>query len=307
MTEIDAAGVIIDTDIGFDIDDAFALAMAIKGGLKIKGISTVSGDTLKRGRIAKKMLVLAGMDRVPVFAGVRSRALSTYDRWVDVSEVLDVRQDLEGMIEHYWHEIDHVRNGRLQLVAIGPLSNIALVRERDEVRFDDRVKLLMMGGQFKKWLHGLSLHLPEYNVLMDKDAARAIIASRVPTRIVPFDVTVDIEFTRQDMSSLQAISGKDSMIQALVQMTSIFQSSLFGHRSPIMFDPATLVPLFDPTILSFKNMQIELTKGGFTRVPKKVKPWLIEKEVCIKLDMERLYDLLFTIFIGKPRQSKTVE
>ncbi|NMC08507.1 MAG: nucleoside hydrolase, partial [Candidatus Lokiarchaeota archaeon] len=102
MNTRSTARVIIDTDIGSDIDDAYALAFAMKVGLDIAGISTVSGDTVKRGRIAKKMLGLAGKNSVPVFAGKNSRAILTHDRWVDPSEMLDVQQGIDGMVEFYW-------------------------------------------------------------------------------------------------------------------------------------------------------------------------------------------------------------
>ncbi len=306
MYAIDSTSIIIDTDIGFDIDDAYALAMAIKGGLQIGGISTVSGNTLKRGRIAKKMLVLAGKGDVPVFAGKRSRALLTHDRWVSPSEILDVQQDVDAMIEHYWHAIERSHDGRLQVVAIGPLSNIALVRERDGNLFDDRVQLLMMGGRFPKGLLWINDHMLEYNIMMDRAAARAVLGSRVPTRLVPFDVTESLKLTQQDLAFLHRISKHDSMIRALMEMTSMFHSSIIGHRPPILFDPATIVPLLDPTILSFMSMSVEVTRGGFTRVPKTSKPGVSEKEVCTAIDTGRFYDLFFTTLTGKPRHHRRV-
>jgi inosine-uridine nucleoside N-ribohydrolase len=304
MNAIDVASIIIDTDIGTDIDDAYALAMAIKGGLQISGISTVSGDTLKRGRIAKKMLVLEGKGDVPVFAGKKSHALLTHDHWVRESEILDVHQDVDAMIEHYWHAIEQQRAGRMQIVAIGPLSNIAATRERDVNRFDDRVQLLMMGGSFHRGYLGLRITMPEYNIVHDRAAARAILSSRVPIRIVPLDVTARLGLSRDDIASLASRAGENTLVRGLVDMTEMFRSSLFGHRLPILFDPATIVPLLDPAILSFTSMPVEVTRGGFTRVPKKSKPGVVEKEVCTAIDVERFYDLFFTTITGKPHPSQ---
>ncbi len=304
MIAIDAPSIMIDTDIGSDIDDAYALALAIKGGLQISGISTVSGETFKRGRIAKKMLVLEGKGDVPVFAGKRSHALLTYDRWVPESEILDVHQDVDAMIEHYWHAIEQQRAGRMQIVAIGPLSNIAAIRERDVNRFDDRVQLLMMGGSFHRGYLGIRLAMPEYNIVQDRAAARAILSSRVPIRVVPLDVTARLGLSREDIAFLASRAGENTLVRGLVDMTGMFRSSLFGHRLPILFDPATIVPLLDPTILFFTRMSVEVTRGGFTRVPKKSKPGVDEKEVCTSIDVGRFYDLFFTTMTGKPRPSQ---
>jgi purine nucleosidase len=304
MNENDATGIIIDTDIGTDIDDAYALAMAIKGGLRIAGISTVSGDTFKRGRIAKKMLVLSGKDDVPVFAGMASRSVLTHDRWVPDSDVLDVHQGLDEMVDHYWHAIEQQQPGRVQIVSIGPLSNIAAIRERDVTRFDERVQLLMMGGSFHRGYLGIKLPMLEYNIVQDRAAARAILSSRMPIRIVPLDVTAGLKLTREDMAFLSAQARENTLVRGLIDMTGMFRSSLLGHRLPILFDPATIAPLLDPAILSFTSMPVEVTRGGFTRVPNVAKAGVIEQEVCTSIDVARFYDLFFTTLTGKPRPSK---
>ncbi|MEX2684706.1 MAG: nucleoside hydrolase [Candidatus Sigynarchaeota archaeon] len=288
--------IIIDTDIGTDIDDAYALALAIKSDLQIAGISTVSGNTCKRGRIAKKMLVIGGKKDVPVFAGKNSRVLLTYDRWVSESEVLEVAQGVDAMIEHYWHVIEQHQTGRVQIVAIGPLSNIAAVRERDETRFDDRAQLLMMGGSFRWRFMGMKL--PEYNIFSDRRAAREIFSSRLPTRIVPLDVTASLKLSKEDLSFLEEQAREDTLLDGLLKMTAMFHSSIIGHRLPILFDPATIIPLFDPSILTFTKMPVEVQRCGFTRVPKRLVHGIPDKDVCTSIDATRFYDLFFTIMTG---------
>ena len=63
---------ILDTDIGTDVDDALALAFALRHPeLDLRAVTTVSGDTVRRARIAKKLLLLAGRDDIEVAAGER--------------------------------------------------------------------------------------------------------------------------------------------------------------------------------------------------------------------------------------------
>src|SRR6187200_490593 len=65
--------VIFDTDIGTDIDDAYALAALIhRPELEVRGVTTVSSDAVQRARLAAKLLALAGgkWSKVPVYAGI---------------------------------------------------------------------------------------------------------------------------------------------------------------------------------------------------------------------------------------------
>lgn len=62
--------VLFDTDIGTDIDDAYALAQILHSPeLKLLGVTTVSGDAVARAHLAAKLLTVAGRPEIPVYAG----------------------------------------------------------------------------------------------------------------------------------------------------------------------------------------------------------------------------------------------
>src|SRR5882724_10298571 len=79
--------ILFDTDIGTDIDDAFALALVMKSPeLRLLGITTVSGDTKARARLAAKLLWVAGGDwrKIPVYAGIEGTVQPLdQSRWAD--------------------------------------------------------------------------------------------------------------------------------------------------------------------------------------------------------------------------------
>src|SRR4051812_52565 len=65
------ASLVLDTDIGTDADDALALALAARHpDIDLRAVTTVSGDSCRRARIARKLLQLAGRDDVEVAAGI---------------------------------------------------------------------------------------------------------------------------------------------------------------------------------------------------------------------------------------------
>jgi inosine-uridine nucleoside N-ribohydrolase len=88
---------ILDTDIGTDIDDAYALAMILRSPIDLIGISTVSGDTLTRAKIAAGLLRIEGRQEVKLFAGQPSKSVLTQAEWAASQPPAAIEQDLEKM------------------------------------------------------------------------------------------------------------------------------------------------------------------------------------------------------------------
>ena len=147
--------IVLDTDIGTDVDDALALALALASPeLELVAITTVAGDTTVRARIAARLLALAGRRDVPVHAGsARSLATPGGFAWFghEGEGILDGTPDaiagepaVDALLRLFRED------GALELVAIGPLTNLAVALERDPT-FACRVsRLTVMGG----WLRG---------------------------------------------------------------------------------------------------------------------------------------------------------
>src|SRR5579871_5156763 len=71
--------VIVDTDIGMDIDDAFAVALALRSPeLNLVGFSTASGDTVARAKILDRLLAESGLEKIPVSAGIPTTSSDQY-------------------------------------------------------------------------------------------------------------------------------------------------------------------------------------------------------------------------------------
>ena len=114
--------VLLDTDIGTDIDDAFALALVMRSPeLGLLGVTTVSGDTAARARLAAKLLWESGFQFVPVAAGKPGKPLPLEQaRWADGFSSPQIRQ--EPALDLLKAEIER-RPGKITLVAIGPLTD----------------------------------------------------------------------------------------------------------------------------------------------------------------------------------------
>lgn len=177
---------IIDTDIGTDIDDALALALAAKSGeAQLKAVTTVSGDTAARARIARHLLALCGLENVPVAAGLRTPGETGAPP--RPPQYLPAEMDGEAPREDAVELIlAAVRaEPEITIVTLGPLTNLAACIER-EPQTMHRAKLVLMAGM-------VTAAFPEGNVASDPEAARTVLAAENEKRLVGLDVTAGCE------------------------------------------------------------------------------------------------------------------
>jgi purine nucleosidase len=287
---------ILDTDIGTDIDDAYALAMILRSPIELIGVSTVSGDTLKRAQLAAGLLRIEGKKAVPLFAGPPTRTPLTQAEWAAGQPPATIEQDQEKMLNFYWHAIDRYDKNELCIAAIGPLTNIAAVRSRDPVRFDERVRLLFMGGSIHRGYMGSRFPMPEYNIAADRLAAQTLLDARVETEIFPLDSTQDLKLLEKDWRSLNERLGREPLARALVDLTLLFKRRFLG-ATPVLFDPATLAVLLEPGIGAPTPLDLKVNSLGMTRIRKQARGEAFCKKVYLQIDAEKFYRLFASLLL----------
>lgn len=137
--------VILDTDIGGDIDDAYALAQVLRSPeLKLLGVTTVSGDAVARARLAAKLLVVAGRPEIPVHAGTSTAAqYIAQTEWAKDFSSPTLR--LAGGV-NFMREQINAHPGEITLIAVGELTNIAALLN-SEPGIGSKIKAIaLMGG-----------------------------------------------------------------------------------------------------------------------------------------------------------------
>jgi purine nucleosidase len=173
--------VILDTDIGTDVDDALALA-ALLGSKEVDliGITTVYGDVRLRSAIAMHLCSLVNKE-IPTFAG-EGKTISGREVWVSGSEGKNY-ENLASFTPQITSAVDFLVNAvvsqpkSIDVIAIGPLTNIARAIQTD-LDFVKKVKRVwIMGGDFTQ-------SRAEHNFKCDIDAARIVLESNVPISIL---------------------------------------------------------------------------------------------------------------------------
>lgn len=257
---MDKRRIIIDTDIGDDIDDALAIAFALESPeLDVIGITTVFRNVTARAKLAVNLLKRAGRSDIPVFAGIGSPIINK----VDVNEIPNqYSEETEGHVEGFGaNAIDFIvdtimkSDGEITLVPIGPLTNIAIAILKEPGLKTKVKEIVMMGGCFYS-------HLSEWNIKCDPEAARVVFESGIPIKAVGLDVTVECVLTKEDTDRLMT-SPKTSGAY-LPELIKRWQK-LTDHY-PMMHDPLAVCAVFDETMLEFRQDEIFVeTQGEFTR------------------------------------------
>src|SRR5687768_10697814 len=122
--------VLLDTDIGTDIDDAYALAQVLHSPeLKLLGVTTVSGDAVARARLAAKLLAVAGRAEVPVYAGTSTA--TQYIKQVEWAAGFNSPALHESGGVAFLREQINARPGEITLVAVGELTNVAALLDSE--------------------------------------------------------------------------------------------------------------------------------------------------------------------------------
>lgn len=239
---------ILDSDTGTDVDDALAIAFAVRHpGLDLKAVTTVSGDTTRRARIAKKVLLLAGRGDVEVAAGERGNEhparrseagheeamLGPWDAELELSDRDGVTLLAEECEAHGY-----------DVCTVGMQSNIAAALDRDPSFGADVRHLWVMGGVFAP-ITFLGMDLPvgaDHNLNVDQAASLRALSAGMPTTYVPCDVTFGSWLMDHHLEKLR---GGDSLCRELARQIDIWTAHM-QTRGRGVIPPEYVCLLHDP-------------------------------------------------------------
>jgi purine nucleosidase len=277
--------IILDTDIGDDIDDAFALLFALKcSELELETVTVVWGDVETRAKLASKLISTLGL-KTPVASGSSQSLLGFKPGWKPCqAEVLKQGEAFSNILETpAWNIISkkacEIEN--LNLVSIGPMTNVALTL-LFEPGFSKRVSLTSMAGVFK----GSGA---EYNVKCDPEALSLVLKSGLNPLLVGLDVTMKCVMPASMVEKLKA-SGKPE--HRLVSAMLDAWTGGTGFRQPVLHDPLALATLVDSRIVTVEKTRVDVElKGEHTRGFTVLTDGVPNASVCLSVDVDRFLRL----------------
>ncbi len=254
--------IIIDTDIGDDIDDAMALVYALASGrFEVIGVTTVFKDTVKRARIAKALVKRANVT-VPVYAGYGMPLSGVIP---ESQEINQFRPEMEGpdfapenpepeAAVNFITESCRRYGKDLIVLAVGPLGNIArAVLSAPDIT--ENLNPVIMGGCFNSDVH-------EWNIFCDPEAA-SVVFEKMHLKTVGVEITSQ---TRLDKKLCEIVqSPRDGLLGLLSDLTGMWRKA-HEERFPTLHDVLALATIVMPELCEWESTGafVNIEKHGVT-------------------------------------------
>jgi inosine-uridine nucleoside N-ribohydrolase len=319
--------VIIDTDPGLgepgsDIDDGLAIALALRSPeLDVLALTTVNGnvDVDTGTDVARRLALRLGDPDLPVLRGADAplrRDMAPLRALFDAvlgGETSRGANDAPLGPTHEEHAADFLaraaaeRPGEITVIAIGPMTNLALALQRHPAFARDVRELVLMAGSATTYAQNITV-VGDFNAYVDPEALDIVMRSGAPIRMVGLDQTSQIMLTRRDAAELRqdgddfarwAADCADAWIAFLARA---FPSRPEHKYACFLHDPLVVGAVIDPTFCSWADADVqvettsELARGlviadrGLALRPKGP----TNARVAIDTDPDRFHQLFMT-------------
>jgi inosine-uridine nucleoside N-ribohydrolase len=291
--------VLLDTDIGSAIDDAFALALVMASPeLELRGVTTCGRQAEDRAWMVCRFLTHLERPDIPVAFGRAPQPdygidwQIQYRRHPAVVWNRTIKPAKESAVELMYRTLKAAPR-KVTIIALGPLTNIARLLEK----YPDDAKhlirgIVIMGGSIKVGYNGKGPAVAEWNIKSDIKAARKIFTSGLLNYIVPLDATANLQLDAKRCAKFFAAhTPMTFQLQALTQLS--------GDTAPTLFDPAAIAAIAKPELCKLSVASIKVDDKGFTRTGN----GLVNIQFVESLRREAFFDWVETTIckVGKSR------
>ena len=260
--------VLIDTDPG--VDDAVAILLALASPeIEVVGIVAVAGNVPLEKTVlnARRIVALAGRHDVPVAAGCgeplseqlgEDSVVHGHDGlgdldWDEPAVTLDPRHGVELIA-------DLIRQGPLTIVAIGPLTNLAVLLQRHPGIEGGVDHLVIMGGAS---FEGNVTPAAEFNIWADPEAARLVFAADWRITLMPLDLTHQAYLNDDDLDYFNSLGSEvGRRIAAMLEPYAQFHDRWYGNRDVIMHDAMAVYELLDSAAIDKQGVRLAVETNG---------------------------------------------
>jgi inosine-uridine nucleoside N-ribohydrolase len=265
--------VVLDTDIGDDIDDTWALILALKSPeLDVRLVVTDFGNTEYRAKIVARVLEIAGRTDIPIGIGIKENdeegGQAEWVRGYDLAKYTGRihRDGVQALVEAAM-----AAKGPMTLVAIGPPSNLKAALDR-EPRIAGKLRLAGMFGSLRKGYGGRAAPEPEWNVKARPAAARAVLGA--PWRealLTPLDTCGLVQLKGKRYARVR--DSKDPLLGALVDNYRLWcrtkdwcvrDAEHVTAKSSTLFDPVAVYLAISSDLVKTETRGVRVTDDGMT-------------------------------------------
>ncbi|AES60050.2 probable uridine nucleosidase 2 [Medicago truncatula] len=268
--------IIIDTDPG--IDDAMAIFLALRSPeVQVIGLTTIYGNvyTTLATRNALHLLEFAGRTDIPVAEG--SHVTLTKETKLHIRDSVHGAdglgnqnfpppngKPLEESAAAFFVNQAKANRGKITVVALGPLTNIALAIQMDPEFSKNIGQIVLLGGAFA--VNGSVNPSAETNILGDPDAADVVFTSGADVLAVGINVTQQVVFTGSDREKLASSKGKFAQyLNGILEVYFSNYCKAYNIKGIYLHDPTALLAVVDPSLVTFTEGVVRVQTNGITR------------------------------------------
>ncbi|XVF25131.1 hypothetical protein REPUB_Repub13aG0187400 [Reevesia pubescens] len=276
MAAAEAKKIIIDTDPG--IDDAMAIFLALRSPeVEVIGLTTIFGNvfTTLATRNALHLLEVAGRTDIPVAEGSHvTFTKSTNLRIADFVHGVDglgnqnfpppKGKPIDMSAPDFLVEQANLHPGKITVVALGPLTNIALAIQLDPSFTKNIGQIVLLGGAFA--VNGSVNPAAETNIFGDPDAADIVFTSGAHVLAVGINVTHQVVLTDADRDKLASSTGK--LAQYLCKILGVYFSyyhDAYNIKGVYLHDPTAMLAAINPSLITYTEGAVRVQTNGITR------------------------------------------
>jgi inosine-uridine nucleoside N-ribohydrolase len=260
--------VILDTDIGDDIDDTWALAFLLKSPeLDLKLVTTDYGNTEYRAKIVARLLEVAGRTDVPIGVGIKQNdAVGGQALWVKDYDLAKYPGKLHK--DGVSALIDTIMNAPepITLICIGPAPNIKAALDK-EPKIAERASFVGMYGSIRRG-YGLKKEPEaEWNVKADIEACRRALGAAWNVTITPLDTCGLVKLQGEKYAAVR--DSKDPLVRAVIENYRLWcgkEPQRADTASSTLFDTAAVYLAISQDLMVMEKLGIRITDNGLTTI-----------------------------------------
>ena len=271
--------VIIDTDVGTDVDDMWALAFALRcPELDIRLITTCTGNVEYRAALVAKLLEVAGRTDIPIGLGLSLDAAPEPQKaWIEDYQ-LDLYPGvvLKDGVGAICDTVNQSENP-VTLIAIGPLPNIAAALQRAPSIIENS-KFIGMHGSLRIGYLGAPKPMKEYNVKQHALSCKSVFEAGWEKEITPLDTCGNIILTGDNFQCVR--NSADDLVRAVIENHMIWYEAVASSpvvgpfikkmdpqvQSSILYDCVAIYMAFSSDGLVYEKLPITITEDGKTLI-----------------------------------------
>jgi inosine-uridine nucleoside N-ribohydrolase len=264
--------VILDTDIGDDIDDTWALGLLLQSPeLDVKLVVGDFGKASYRARLIAKFHETAGRAEIPVGVGLEANRTGEGPQAVWVKGYDLKKYPGPVLADGVQAIIDTIMKSarRVTLIGIGPLPNLAAALAR-EPRIAERARFVGMDGSVRLGYGGSQKPAAEYNVKADIKACQKVFAAPWAITITPLDTCGIVQLDGALYQKMR--EAKSPIAKAVVENYRLWDTAknkaakikASDTRSSILFDTVAVYLALREQLLKMEDLNLRVTDDGFT-------------------------------------------